>query len=98
WYTARYPSHFKGKTFATIDPVGAVAKFGGDPHVVGQLQDLAAAFPGMVFDAIVMSGVIGFGLDDPKEVDRALDACEKALRPGGWLVLGGKEVKPTPEA
>jgi SAM-dependent methyltransferase len=95
WYTVRYPTHFVGKTFATIDPVPAVARFGGSPHVVGQIQDLAEHFPGMVFDAIVMSGVIGFGLDDPKEVDRALAACAKALRPGGWLVLGVNELKPT---
>jgi SAM-dependent methyltransferase len=95
WYTVRYPTHFVGKTFATIDPVPGVARFGGSPHVVGQIQDLAAHFPGMVFDAIVMSGVIGFGLDDPEEVDRALAACAEALRPGGWLVLGVNELKPT---
>ncbi len=95
WYTARYPRHFTGKTFATIDPEPQVAKFGGAPHVVGQVQDLAEHFPGLVFDAIVMSGVIGFGLNDPREVDRALAACERALRPGGWLVLGINELKPT---
>jgi SAM-dependent methyltransferase len=99
WYTTRYPSHFTGatppKTFATIDPEPKVAAFGGSPHVVGQIQDLAQHFPDTVFDAIVMSGVIGFGLNDPAEVDRALDACAKALRPGGWLVLGINELKPT---
>lgn len=99
WYTTRYPSHFSGhtprKTFATIDPEAKVASFGGDPHAVGQVQDLAEHFPGTVFDAIVMSGVIGFGLNDPAEVDKALAACEKALRPGGWLVLGVNELKPT---
>lgn len=95
WYTTRYPSHFAGKVFASIDPSPGVAQFGGDPHVIGQVQDLAEHFPGMVFDAIVMSGVIGFGLDDPAEVDRGLDACARALRPGGWLVLGVNELKPT---
>jgi SAM-dependent methyltransferase len=95
WYTTRYPTHFTGKTFATIDPEPKVAEFGGKPHAIGQVQDLAEHFPGMVFDAIVMSGVIGFGLNDPAEVDRALAACERALRPGGWLVLGVNELKPT---
>ena len=97
WYTESYPAIFTSasKTFATIDPSAGVAKFGGDPHVVGQVQDLAASFPGEVFDAIVMSGVIGFGLDDPKEVDRALAACDAALAPGGFLVLGINEQKPT---
>ena len=95
WYTTRYPTHFEGKTFATLDPEPKVAQFGGKRHVVGQIQDLAKHFPDVVFDAIVMSGVIGFGLDDPAEVDRALDACAKALRPSGWLVLGVNELKPT---
>lgn len=95
WYTKHYPAHFDGKTFATLDPAPGVAQFGGNPHAVGQIQDLAEHFPGEVFDAIVMSGVIGFGLNEPSEVDRALDACEKALRPGGWLVLGINELKPT---
>ena len=99
WYTTRYPALFEAstprKTFATIDPEPKVAPFGGKPHVVGSIQDLATHFPGMVFDAIVMSGVIGFGLNDPAEVDKALAACEQALRPGGWLVLGVNELKPT---
>ena len=95
WYTESYPALFEGKTFATIDPSEAVAKFGGSRHVVGQVQDLATSFPGEIFDAIVMSGVIGFGLNDPKEVDRALAACDAALAPGGFLVLGINEQKPT---
>jgi len=98
WYTTSYPSLFQrtpGKTFATIDPEPKVASFGGKPHVVGQIQDLAEHFPGVIYDAIVMSGVIGFGLDDPAEVDRALEACKNALRPGGWLILGVNELKPT---
>lgn len=99
WYTTRYPSHFASstppKTFATIDPEPGVARFGSEPHAVGRIQDLAEHFPGVVFDAIVMSGVIGFGLNDPLEVDKALAACEGALRPGGWLVLGVNELKPT---
>ena len=95
WYTTSYPAIFEGKTFATIDPEPKVASFGGKPHAVGQIQDLGEHFRGVVYDAIVMSGVIGFGLDDPAEVDRALAACAKALRRGGWLVLGVNELKPT---
>jgi SAM-dependent methyltransferase len=95
WYTASYAGHLGKKTFATIDPEATLARFGGAPHAVGQVQDLAVHFPAMVFDAIVMSGVIGFGLNDPASVDRALDACAAALRPEGWLVLGVNELKPT---
>lgn len=95
WYTVGYPKRWTGELFATIDPEPKVAAFGGKPHAIGQVQDLAKHFPGVLFDAIVMSGVIGFGLNDPAEVDRALEACAKALRPDGRLVLGINELKPT---
>ncbi|OFV92542.1 MAG: hypothetical protein A3G76_00420 [Acidobacteria bacterium RIFCSPLOWO2_12_FULL_65_11] len=94
WYTRHYPDQFGGKTFATIDPDPEVARLGGNPHAVGRVQDIEEHFPGLVFDAIVMTGVIGYGLNDRDEVDRALGACAKALRPGGWLVLGVDELRP----
>lgn len=95
WYTKDYPALVRGKTFATIDPEPKVAVFGGSPHVVGVAQDIATHFPGEPFDAIVMSGVIGFGLNDRAGVEAALAACAAKLRPGGWLVLGVNELKPT---
>lgn len=96
WYTAAYAARFPpGRRFATIDPNPAVARFGADGHVVGAVQDVGALFSDVTFDAIVMNGVIGFGLDDPREVERAIGACAAKLRPGGLLVLGVNEQKPT---
>ena len=95
WYTVHYPGFFAGKSFTTIDPDPAVAQWGGAPHVVGRIQELDRYLPGQVFDAIVMTGVIGYGLNDLQEVDRALRACADALRSGGWLVLGVDELRPT---
>ena len=95
WYTTDYPRRFAGKMFATIDPDPAVARLGGTPHAVGLVQDLDQHYPGVVFDAIVMTGVIGYGLNDRTEVDSALAACARALRPAGWLVLGVNEPLPT---
>ena len=94
WYTTRYPEHFAGKMFATIDPDPAAASCGGTPHAVGRVQDLARHFPGLAFDAIIMTGVIGYGLDSRVDVDAALGSCAQALRPGGWLVLGVNELRP----
>lgn len=93
WYTARYPEHFGDKMFATIDPDPSVASCGGTPHVVGQVQDLERHFPGLAFDAIILNGVIGYGLNSPADVDGALAACATALRPAGWLVLGVNELR-----
>ena len=95
WYTVHYPAFFAGKTFATIDPDPTVARCGGTPHVVGRIQELEEHYPGLVFDAIVMTGVIAYGLNTLQDVDGALRACAQALRPGGWLVLGVDELRPT---
>jgi len=95
WYTAHYPGFFAGKTFATIDPDPAVARWGGTPHSVGRIQELEEHLPRLVFDAIVITGVIGYGLNDLAAVNGALRACARALRPGGWLVLGVDELIPT---
>jgi len=95
WYTARYAQILANKQFATIDPAANVATFGGEPHAIGYVQDLHNFFTPGQFDAIVMSGVIGFGLNDPRDVDRALGACRLALRDQGWLIIGVNELKPT---
>lgn len=95
WYTKDYPALVRGKAFATIDPEPKVAPFGGTPHVIGFAQDIERHFPGEPFDAIVMSGVIGFGLNDRAGVNAALTACASRLRSGGWLVLGVNELAPT---
>lgn len=95
WYTKDYAALVPGKVFATIDPEPKVAPFGGEPHKVGFVQEIEEHFAGQTFDAIVMSGVIGFGLNEREGVERALTACAAMLRKGGFLVLGVNERKPT---
>lgn len=86
---------FAGRTFATIDPTPTVARYGGSPHFVDVLENLERHTGAESFDLIVMNGVIGFGLDDPKNVELALAQVHRALRPGGDLVLGINERIPT---
>jgi hypothetical protein len=96
WYTARYPEIFEPRDrLSTIDMKPELAEFGAANHVVGDVCELEKAFPDKTFDAIVMNGVIGFGLNAPDGIDRALAACAKKLRAGGILILGINENKPT---
>lgn len=101
WYTQRYANAFENKTFVTLDldPERAIFAAGGarsSRHVVGDLRDLErhvdASEP---FDLVLMNGVIGYGLDQRDDVDRALRACAARMRSGGTLVLGINEEKPT---
>ena len=96
WYTAPYWKLFEPESrISTIDMKPELAPFGATDHVVGDVCELEKAFPTKTFDAIVMNGVIGFGLNEPKAIDRALASCAKKLRDGGLLILGINEQKPT---
>jgi hypothetical protein len=96
WYTARYVEAFAGRRFATLDLDPARAAFGSAEHVVGDLRELERHFAASEpFDLILMNGVIGYGLDAPDDVERALRACAARLRAGGTLVIGINEEKPT---
>lgn len=93
WYTQEYERITAVKTFLTLDHDPARASFGAPGrHVVGELVDLESVFPASEpFDAIVMNGVIGFGLNTAEDVQRGLRACAARLRPQGTLVLGINE-------
>jgi SAM-dependent methyltransferase len=96
WYTTGYPAAFPGKVFATIDIDPTRAEHAGARHAVGDVRELAGHFPeNEPFDLVLMNGVIGYGLDAPKAVDEGLRAVASRLRPGGTLVLGVNEEKPT---
>lgn len=90
WYNAGHRDLFEkaGKTFATIDPDPKQSPFGGNPHAVAFVQDLEKHFEGMVFDAIIISGVIGWGINDIPELDRTLKVFARVMSKGGWLVFG----------
>lgn len=90
WYNAHHPALFTkvGKTFATIDPDPEQTPHGGKPHAVAFVQDLEKHFEGLTFDAIVISGVIGWGINDIPELDRTLQVFSRVMSKGGWLVFG----------
>jgi SAM-dependent methyltransferase len=92
WYTRRYPQRFAGRSFVTIDVDPAKARYGGRPHLVASFADVDHHVAAGSLDAVVANGVIGFGLDDPADCERALAASFRCLRPGGWLVIGWNDV------
>jgi len=90
-YTARYDRWFASEQteYWTIDVDPETARFGSpNRHVVDGVQNLGGHFAPAFFDAIVLNGVIGFGLDEPTAIAQGLRACHAVLRPGGVLLLG----------
>lgn len=95
WYTTKYWPLFAGKRFATLDFAPHLAQFGATDHVVGDVCELGKHYGDRRFDAILLNGVIGYGLNTKEGVDRALTACADQLSPGGLLVIGVNEEKPS---
>lgn len=87
-YTQGYEALFQHKEYWTIDFQPIKRKYGASRHIVGSVTDLGRHFPLAYFHAIIMNGVIGFGLDAVPDIERALAACFEVLDDGGLLVLG----------
>ncbi len=93
-YVRHYPRMFAEQTFVTIDPSLRRAPFGGRWHIRDRVENLGAYFAPGYFDAVVMNGVIGWGLNDLPAVDRAITVCHQHLRSGGELLLSTDADKP----
>lgn len=94
-YNAPNRALFAGRAYATLEPEPRFAPFGAERHFVARLEELDELVAPSSFDAIVINGVLGHGLDAPADVERALAACHRALRDGGFLVLGVNEEIPS---
>lgn len=93
WYTRHYErAYFPGKDYWTIDPDPAARKFAGRQHVIAPLEELARHFPPERFDLVICNGVLGYGLDELPQCERAFAQCHSRLRAGGYLVLGWDDV------
>jgi SAM-dependent methyltransferase len=93
-YVRHYPAMFPRQDFVTIDPSLRRALFGSRLHIRDRVENLGAYFPPEHFDAAILNGVIGWGLDDLASVDRALAVCHRHLRAGGELLLSTDADKP----
>lgn len=77
-----------GEVWTTdIDP--RAARWGrSGRHQTGDICEADQIFDDLRFDTIVCNGVLGFGVDQPYDQERALAAMAAILKPGGLLLLG----------
>lgn len=92
WYTRAYPSIFKTREFWTVDADPLKARHGGEHHVVDRLENLSRRFTPGYFDAIVHTGVFGWGVNSREAAEDTFEQCRNCLRPGGLLVFGWDDV------
>lgn len=90
-YTTDYPALIEkdGGICWTLDIDPATAAFGiAGRHATGSITKLNALLPDVRFTTIVMTGVLGFGVNRFSEQREAMLACARALGEEGTLVLG----------
>lgn len=91
YYTRHYPHAFAkaGTEIWTVDIEPQVAQFGvASRHIVGDVRDVSRHFPTGHFDAVMMNGILGYGLDSVEAATSAILACRAVLRDCGALLLG----------
>ncbi|MEP9411394.1 MAG: class I SAM-dependent methyltransferase [Candidatus Brocadia sp.] len=70
-----------------IDPDAEV--WGGtDGHITCCVQEIDFHVPLHSFDAVLLNGIFGYGINSEKEMDRTIAAIHRILKPGGTLMIG----------
>jgi SAM-dependent methyltransferase len=99
-YTARYGRRLTpaGIDYWTtdIDPAAAVWGEKGR-HIVCDVAKIDDACPAESFDAVLLNGVIGSGVDEESAMNRAVKAIARILRPNGILLIGWNSDKKHPD-
>jgi SAM-dependent methyltransferase len=89
WYTKIYADIFQGREYWTIEIDPDQAKFGSPGrHIIDSYLNLNRHAAPEGFDAIILNGVFGWGIDSPSDTELAFAETWRALAPGGTLVIG----------
>lgn len=94
WYTKSYEKIFTGKDYWTLDKDPQKATYGSKKHICDEFKNINKHFAEESLDLIICNGVLGWGLNNPKEIDLAVLHSYQCLRKNGVLILGWND---TPE-
>jgi SAM-dependent methyltransferase len=98
-YTARYGQGLTraGIDYWTTDVNPSAASWGEKGHhIVCDIAKIDEVCPADSFDAVLLNGVIGDGVDDESAMDRTVTAIARILRPNGILLIGWDSLKKHP--
>jgi hypothetical protein len=87
-YTWQYESRFCLEQYTTLDIAPGAAVWGASRHIVAPVQELTRHRPPGFFDGVILNDVLGFGIDTPSDMCRAIGELHRAIRPDGLLVVG----------
>jgi SAM-dependent methyltransferase len=98
-YTAHYGKRLTrvGIDYWTTDIDPAAAIWGEkNHHIVCDIVRIDEACEAESFDAVLLNGVFGDGVDEEVSMNRAVKAIARILRPNGILLIGWKSEKKHP--
>lgn len=90
-YTKHYNQYFNPERteYWTTDIDEGCSQWGEKGrHIVANAQKINEYFPEHEFDAVIFSGVLGYGINDDRSINETLEAMHSILKPGGIFVLG----------
>jgi hypothetical protein len=90
-YTRSYEQWFvaAGAEFWTTDIDPAAARYGAEGrHRAGDISKADQLFPQARFDLVILNGIFGWGVDDPRHMDATLVALHAILEKDGLLLVG----------
>jgi ubiquinone/menaquinone biosynthesis C-methylase UbiE len=88
-YQKFYNDFFKNRELWTIDSNPERKKYGSpEKHITDNVSNLKKYFQNNHFDFILMNGVLGWGLDSDKAINRTFNAIYEILKPEGIFILG----------
>ncbi len=99
-YTARYGKRLThvGIEYWTTDIAPAAAIWGEkNHHIVCDIAKIDDLSPPESFDVVLFNGVIGDGVDKEDDMNRAITAIARILRPNGTLLIGWNSLKKHPD-
>jgi SAM-dependent methyltransferase len=92
WYTHGYTRMFARKSYTTIDPNPARARYGADKHIIDVVGALDQHIAPESLDVIFLNGIIGWGLNELDDAEAAFAACHRCLRKGGHFMIGWNDL------
>ena len=100
-YTKHYGRWFRGTSteFWTVDINPEAARW-GEPgrHRVADVRGLGSTVERGEFDAVLLVGIFGYGVNDEPSMTRTVAAIHEVLAPGGILMVGCEtDFEPAPD-
>jgi hypothetical protein len=78
-----------GLALWTIDIDPAAVRWGAaDKHIVGDVCEIDRRVAPQFFDAAIMNGVLGYGIDDSPCAEAAIQALATVIKPSAFVVIG----------